>query len=351
MPRIIDALSAIMWPSMTRKSTPHDKPRSLLGTMHQKGSILSESHHDLVTALLNSGRSRDDRTHRQLQELASWLDEKKTGTETDDAESASANDDTITIWSTAVTPGNMTPHALSDVGSHPGSPEPGFDDDFTAFVSASESSSFDVVDTSTSQGSRQNQPHLRNNSPLAASSFSSTFSFESAASGPSTPNVEKPEQQSLDNSYLTPFNTSSYRPLGSVSDFGDPDTETCHERAGGPCSSEHNGSEHENDEMPTTDEIAETSRRIFGSVPLTASPTVDRKKTVLSDGDGDLEALIRESSEGDDLPDLRRFDLQEVLSSLQGLKEEIAGMSDDKERRKAAARVALGLVYGLDVDR
>lgn len=349
VPRIIDALSAIMWPSMTQKSSPQDKPRSLIATMHQKGSILSESHHDLVTALLNSGRSRDDHTHRQLQQLAGWLDEKTPGAGTDDTESAWANDDNaISIWSTAVTPGNMTPHALSDLGSHPGTPEPGFDDDFTAFVSAPELNLSDVtVDTRTSQGA-QNQPHLPSKSPLASSSsFSSTFCFESAASGPSTPSVEKPDHQSLDNSYLTPSNTSlvSYRPLGSVSDFGDSDTETCHECAGGPCSSEH-----EDDEMPTTAEIAETSRRIFGSVPLTASPTVDRKEAILPDGDDDLEALLRDRNEDEDLPDLRRFDLQEVLSALQGLKEEIAGMSDDKERRKAAAQVALGLVYGLDVD-
>ena len=29
------------------------------------------------------------------------------------------------------------------------------------------------------------------------------------------------------------------------------------------------------------------------------------------------------------------------------MKEEIAGMEDEEERRRAAARVALGLVYGL----
>jgi hypothetical protein len=32
------------------------------------------------------------------------------------------------------------------------------------------------------------------------------------------------------------------------------------------------------------------------------------------------------------------------------MKEEIAGMTDDEERRRAAARVALGLVYGLQRD-
>ena len=43
------------------------------------------------------------------------------------------------------------------------------------------------------------------------------------------------------------------------------------------------------------------------------------------------------------------FDLSRVFSALQGMKDEIAGMEDEDERRRAAARVALGLVYGLGV--
>ncbi len=42
------------------------------------------------------------------------------------------------------------------------------------------------------------------------------------------------------------------------------------------------------------------------------------------------------------------FDLSRVLSALQGMKEEIATIPDERERRKAAAKVALGLVYGLE---
>lgn len=57
-----------------------------------------------------------------------------------------------------------------------------------------------------------------------------------------------------------------------------------------------------------------------------------------------LEALIGERAEDDEVPDLEKFSLQDVLGALQELKEEIAGMSNDKARRKAAARVALGLV-------
>jgi hypothetical protein len=41
------------------------------------------------------------------------------------------------------------------------------------------------------------------------------------------------------------------------------------------------------------------------------------------------------------------FDLSRVLVALDAMKDEIAGMADEGEKRKAAAQVALGLVYGL----
>jgi len=41
------------------------------------------------------------------------------------------------------------------------------------------------------------------------------------------------------------------------------------------------------------------------------------------------------------------FDLSRVLSGLEAMKSEISGINDEDERRKAAAKVALGLVYGL----
>ncbi|KAL4073094.1 hypothetical protein V8B97DRAFT_179148 [Scleroderma yunnanense] len=339
VPRIVDALSTIIWPSMTRKSVSHDSSCGLLSAIHQ--------------------RSRDDQTDRKLEELARWLDEDVIDADSDDAESTSPDgDNTINIWSTAVTPGNVTPHAQSNFGSRSGTPKAGFDDDFSSFVSAPALSPSDgVIDTSAPQDPPQKQSHPRSWSPpLASLSFSSTFSFESAMSGSSTPENEGPDHQSFDYSYLTLPNTSleSYKSLGSVSDFDDPDTDvSSHERMG-PCATEHRENEDEDEEQPTTAEIAETSRRIFGSVPLTASPTVDRStvsllRATLPSEDDHFEALMKECDEGAH-PDLGRFDLQEMLSALQELKEEIAGMSDDKARRKAAARVALGFAYGLDVD-
>ena len=43
------------------------------------------------------------------------------------------------------------------------------------------------------------------------------------------------------------------------------------------------------------------------------------------------------------------FDLSQVMNVLQEMKSEISGMDSEEERRKAAARVALGLVYGLEI--
>lgn len=89
-----------------------------------------------------------------------------------------------------------------------------------------------------------------------------------------------------------------YQSLGSVSDFGD------------------DGDEAEG--IPTESEMEDTRRWIFG-------------RTGVMDREG--------------------RDLENVIGVLEEYKGEIAGMDDDEERRKAAARVALGVVYGLEGDR
>lgn len=44
------------------------------------------------------------------------------------------------------------------------------------------------------------------------------------------------------------------------------------------------------------------------------------------------------------------IDLSRILAALNAMKEEIAGITDEDKKRKAAAKVALGLVYGLGVE-
>ena len=65
-------------------------------------------------------------------------------------------------------------------------------------------------------------------------------------------------------------------------------------------------------------------------------------------------SLHNDTTSDEDDPDdyeMAPFDLSRVMSALQGMKEEIAGMENEDERRKAAAKVALGLVYGLEAER
>lgn len=89
------------------------------------------------------------------------------------------------------------------------------------------------------------------------------------------------------------------------------------------------------EELPSHKEVEETSKRIFGSTfPSETSPS-----------NQPFENLDH------DEPEFSEFDLSRVFSALQGMKDEISGIGDDEARRKAAARVALGLVYGLQSDK
>jgi hypothetical protein len=74
----------------------------------------------------------------------------------------------------------------------------------------------------------------------------------------------------------------------------------------------------EDPDLPSSAEICSVSQRIFGGAIDTDAPG--------------------------------GFDLSQVLGALQSMKEDIGSITDEAERRKAAARVALGLVSGLDAD-
>ena len=73
--------------------------------------------------------------------------------------------------------------------------------------------------------------------------------------------------------------------------------------------------------FPSQDEVASMSQRLR---EMSISESID--------DEGDSQAP---------------FDLSRVLAGLDAMKEEIAGISDEDEKRKAAAKVALALVYGL----
>lgn len=82
-------------------------------------------------------------------------------------------------------------------------------------------------------------------------------------------------------------------------------------------------------ELPSTAEVQAASERIFG-------------KSMQSQNQrgGGLDDF---ADENDPV-----FDLSRVFGTLQGIKAEIASMPDERARRTAAAKAALGLVYGLE---
>lgn len=112
---------------------------------------------------------------------------------------------------------------------------------------------------------------------------------------------------------------ASYASLGSQSNFEGEGDELCED----------------DDVLPTREEIQAASEQIFGRA-WTFPPT------------STFEPWDSEAPAKDD--DVGGFDLTSVFSALDGMKAEIAGIEDHDERRKAAARVALGLVHGLDMD-
>lgn len=255
---------------------------------------------------------------RELEELERWLDEDNFEGHLHTSEKTISNDP----WSAAATTGSLSP---TEDSSAQGLYNHTFDDDFTAFVSASASAA--DAETQLAQVSSERQIP-----PLPSLSFSSTFTFDSGSdtSGRSTPANEEHDFSRLS------ANASdlgiSYRSLGSVSDLGDPEVEESHKQ------------EDSSDEMPSNAEIAATSERIFGATSLAFSPTDENDVCSLQEDLSVPSEVTADPSE----TDLERFDLQSMLSALQGLKEEIAEMPDSQERKRAAARVALGLVYGLN---
>jgi len=57
--------------------------------------------------------------------------------------------------------------------------------------------------------------------------------------------------------------------------------------------------------------------------------------------------LLKQTSDGSNAEGLEAFDLNQVLSTLQAMKEEISRIEDIDKKRRAAAAAALGLVSGL----
>jgi hypothetical protein len=129
--------------------------------------------------------------------------------------------------------------------------------------------------------------------------------------------------------FVTPDATSK-----SLADDADSETEYNHDRG------DPEDDLFSDDFFPTDQEILVTSHRIFG--PLL--PSQRASSSAQADGERKYD---EDEDEENTLGDVD-FDLSRITGVLQGLKEEISGIEDEDVKRRMAARVAMGLLYGLE---
>ncbi|KAG6857163.1 hypothetical protein H0H87_008733 [Tephrocybe sp. NHM501043] len=311
MERVLDALSTIMWPSM--QSTIKDA-KLLPQTRERERALLdwantSQDHSllEVEEVVANSNKQLSDRTRlmkREIQEFARWLEEDDAMR--DDPWKSAVSSGGMSMSSTAMDFGDRPAHAMQD--------NFGFDDDFTVFVSAPAAP---VLDSAENSGRSTPDAFTESLSPLSA-----------VPTG------------------------SYYHSLGSVSDFGG--------------SEEGRDADGDDDDLPTKEDIKATSSRIFGTPKFPLSPGLETRTSMVKASNASEygSSVIANSKVSPDEAyatedfavngigsyDMEPFDLSKVLGTLQEMKAEISTIDDESERRKAAARVALGLVYGLEAE-
>ncbi|CAL1709776.1 unnamed protein product [Somion occarium] len=306
LPRVIDALSTIMWPSLVQSDATESRrsrARNLLDWARaeddEDGLQALVARSDPGVGAIHSADLKTSRMQREMEELERWLEQ-----EDHDAEKRRKEDDRkawisaeeADAWQNILeTPTIVTP-------PHDG--ELGFEDDFDDFVGAPMGISYGHERHNTI---REPSDHLV---PMHTGA-----SYHSLASAEGLSEI-------LDTSIV-----HGYDNLDEIDDR-DPD-------------------------LPSRQEIEETTRRIFGPqidvppppVPPASGQSSSHQSTIPA-SDSSF-TFPTSDGDGEDF-DFGPFDLSHVLSALQGMKEEISGITDEGERRKAAARVALGLVYGLE---
>lgn len=341
-----------MWPSLVQSastSTRKSRARELLDWAREEEAddglraLISqaddhdhdhdhdhEDEHGHDGAAAAAAGKRKSRMQREMEELERWLEEEDAGRRRmDDAQAWKArdadgdgddDDDAGGAWQDMPTPKIRTPGTSTDTATS----QFGFEDDFAEFVGA----------------------------PMEVSYGGD------GGGGVGGGRYEALRQEPM-------YTGASYHTLASVSDTGMDDII----------------GDGDDPDLPSRAEIEETSKRIFGAassldVPSSSASRARRSspsaKSVSLPHDTEASPSASASavtspeqhahafelheddsfdsfaeSEDDDDFELGAFDLSRVLGALQGMKEEIAGMTDENERRKAAARVALGLVYGL----
>ncbi|KAJ7147046.1 hypothetical protein C8R43DRAFT_1011638 [Mycena crocata] len=278
LPRVLDALSTIMWPSMQAQAPK----ASGLPKLARRDFDWAQNSQDDLSPI--GGLGHAESKQQEMEVLTRWLEEDDGVLSREDPWRSAADSAAIATSPTALNAPDSPPFPA-------GGKEFGFDDDFTVFVSAP------VV-------------------PEEATEDLEDESFDSP-----TERLGPPEASPL------------YLSLGSALDLREVDE------------AETEAADEEDEDLPTDAEIEAMSSRIFGG-PVRGKADTD----VESKSHAPLPEAVPQDAGGDDEYDMAPFDLSRVMSALEGMKAEIASMEDEGERRKAAARVALGLVYGLEAD-
>ncbi|KJA17450.1 hypothetical protein HYPSUDRAFT_46397 [Hypholoma sublateritium FD-334 SS-4] len=418
LPRVIDALSTIMWPSMqSSRSTKEPRPSAAISSASmarrewERDSIMDE----LLSVSGISGISRSDLRHSP----ATGAADSEHGPDTDDDEidalfspyvfnsnahfsgpSPLIQASTTQKEHLVASPTEITA-AASPFGLHAaafGAPNAdarqvslAFEDDFTVFVSAPAE---DVASAGAGAGTKS-WNGLDLDLDLAHVGFAADDATPLATAFADS--VVTGDSLGARNAGLTPVRAQGrgrggglYRALGSVSDFGGDEAERRAEQALGGSESTDDEDEDVDEEwedavedgvdeswgedvdaeegddddaeMPTQGEILATAARIFGGAPAggsafrTASEVnrAARAQAAVAPGahgGGDAGAGANADAADDGLGPAGPIDIEHVLRSLQGLRTEIAGVEDEEERRRMAARVALGFVYGMDLGK
>jgi hypothetical protein len=274
-PRMIDALSTIMWPNMVQKPSTSSRNSKLPSDLLANANSILEDEQDDPTTHLD-----EEMIHTLGQSLLSMKNNPGDGPEkyTRDFENWLESDN-------------------NDIGQRGRSPAefPGLSDAPT---------------------DRSSRTELKFDDDFGP--FQSTITTPAGASSSST--LKDPHTE---DKFSTKLPSEPPSPQGAAED------------------------EDEDVDLPTQAEILETSRRLFPTLNQSrgankAAPTEPQTSTSEPGGDADDAEGGPGASDG--------FDFASILSSLQGVKEEIAGIEDVDERRKAAAKVALGLVWALEGD-
>lgn len=322
-----------MWPSM--QASLRKQKRSLRNAQTQPSEskddgLLDWAHNSLdqsdidldSSVVMQTPASRivqETRMRKEMEELRQWLEEEHHDLHKDDDDA----------WGPTLSHAGMSLSPTSEEGELSSVQKDGFDDDFTVFISAP------PEDTVTFRY----PPAIGATPDFSEGEFPTFASFGDDSFAASFIDSESVDVETSFDSLApsTRFSSVMYHSLGSASELGDGYEEG--EAPPAPPNRDRDVSEVDSDEdLPTESEIRASAQKIFGPLLPPSSPLSNTKIQEEKHNGNVLGGLSNDDMD---------FDLTHMVSAIQGMKVEISGMESEDERRKAAARVALGLVYGL----